>query len=292
MIGSVADFLDATAFEHAALAAIFPLVSRQDRQGTLDLRTKNITLHLKSIVSVGDGGRNALVEQLRPLVFGCAWKILDLLIEFGLNAAVGQRDWKIEEKQRDAATGQVPPMSTDPDAWPRLCAVYRGTVQARHCLIHRRFVLAGGAMTELRDKHGNLHPDVSASEQDALCRLAQRARVVVEIGSLSARDRLDMVSSLDTLAAHHGLPIIGGGSPSKLPERIVLDAVLNGRVWRIDAPSALAEANRAFPGRQYFDVEINFPGSGFPPLIGRLEDAPKLRDVEIDPSNPPPWIEA
>jgi hypothetical protein len=201
-------------------------------------------------------------------------------------------EWPIADKSKYAQQnrGTCLPLSTDMDVWSRLCQLYAGTEEARHSLIHRSFeVSASGDMTQIRDRHQKPMPDVTVTEQEAFCRAAQRAASACLTSQFSNRDRLDLVWWLDKLTAHHGLVTLGG-SPARPVELIRIDATQIPSGWTVDLAYAFSEAQHTFFGRPYFDVEISFPGSGIPPLTGRLEDAPHEPVVPIDPSSPPLWV--
>jgi hypothetical protein len=146
-------------------------------------------------------------------------------------------------------------------------------------------------MTKMTDRDGNPIPDLTAIEQTTFSRLVQRAAIVLQTDRFMPRDRLDIVASLDLLMAHHGLHLLGGGAPARRPELVQVDAVHGLSGWTVDVAMAKAAAQKVFPGRPYFNIEIHFPGTGFPPLVGRLEEAPEEAALLIDPSNPPSWIE-
>ncbi len=287
---SLQDFLDASAFERAALAAVFPLVdAASGPRGGLDLRTNTINIAVSSIV--GSNGRDELIQELRPLIFGAAWKVLDLIVELGLNQNTPVARWTIAAKARDAASARVPTLSSDPDIWGRIAATYASSVEQRHCLVHRSFSIApDGSMVGMSTAAGNASvADLTVPEQAAFCRLAQRCAVVLAAANLSTRERLDLVACLDGLAAHHGLGALGAGAPATAPVLVQVDAVPNGLHWTVDTQRALAAAQTTFPGRPYFDIEIHFGTTGIPALVGRLEDAPQSHALPIDPRNPPPW---
>lgn len=292
MIQTIQDFIDASAFEQNVLAIVYPLVNAQSDRAGLDLRSNLMRVQVNIAESFSDEARNALIHELRPLLFGAAWKILDLLVEYGLNQITPQGHWTIQAKQAKARSAVVVPLSNDPDVWSRVAALYANTVEARHCLVHRRFVFsAAGDMTQLVDRHGTPMPDVTVEEQNAFCRVAQRASIILQLGRFSPRDRLDIVASLDKMIAHYGLGAIGGGASARLPELVQVNAQSGTSGWTVDIANAMNNAEKAFPGRAYFDIEVSFPGTGLPPLVGRLEDAPRDSAVPIDPANPPVWID-
>jgi hypothetical protein len=104
MIQTIPDFEDSSAFERFALGSVYPLMGSSGGSVFLDLRTTpvNLTFELTSLVNGRDEARNELIQDLRPLLFGAAWNIIDLLLELAFFQAglqpsrAGQ--WSIAEK--------------------------------------------------------------------------------------------------------------------------------------------------------------------------------------------------
>jgi hypothetical protein len=291
LISSLQDLADASAFERSALATIFPLISTSTAQRAgLDLRTNTANIAAHSFVN--SRGRDELIRDLRPLVFGAAWKVLDLAIEYGLNQTHPKPNRTIAAKATDAAQAAAGPFLQDQHAWRYVAAVYSRTVEQRHCVVHRSFVFSpAGDMSSMVDRASNPVPDLTVNEQDALCRLAQRVAMVIMANQWTPRERMDLVASLDALVAHHGLPRIGGGAPATLPLLIQIDASQTALGWVVDTARASQAAQQAFPGRIYFNIMIHFPNAGIAPLVGRLEQAPQGSAESIDPTSPPNWID-
>src|SRR5262249_46475356 len=143
---------DATTFERLALATGFPLLPNPATvaQASLDLRSPNrgVTLGAMAVENLGAQARQDVIDQLRPLFFGAAWKVLALVLEFAFFAD-GHRPqasgrWRIDEKQKLARRhrGKCPPWMALPDLWARICALYEETAEARHCLVHRRITIS------------------------------------------------------------------------------------------------------------------------------------------------------
>jgi hypothetical protein len=86
MIATLAEFEESTAFERLVLAEVFPLLATTNTvaQAALDLRG-GVTIDVKMLENLGPQARQDLIDRLRPLFFGAAWKILDLLVELGLH---------------------------------------------------------------------------------------------------------------------------------------------------------------------------------------------------------------
>lgn len=291
MITSLTDYIEASAFERAAIATVYRLVNPAATRAGYDLRTDTATIGLTD--NIGTQARDELVRELRPLLFGAAWKVLDLLVEYGMNTGDQSREWRINEKQSRARDAALLPLSGDPTIWSRVAATYASTVEHRHSLVHRSFVLtATGEMSQMHDRSGNAVRDLSVGEQDAFCRVAQRVSMIMIAQHYSLRERLDLVASLDALANHHGQSVIGGGAPESLPLVMRVDAShITGTCWVVDTDAAATVAASVFPGRAYYDIEINFPGAGIAPLVGRLEEAPRDSRLQLDLANLPMWID-
>lgn len=298
MIQSVSEFEDASAFERSALATVFPLVHHERGVGGVDLRCTPLTNYIgatPAAATFDSGSRSELIRELRPLLFGAAWKVLDLLFEVAIWQTATEKPKKmtIAYKQNQAQGSRLLPLSADLDVWNRLAAVYVNTVEARHCLVHRCFVFDHlSNITHLRDEKKQAPlPDITVAEQQAFCRLAQCAAASVLRRHFTSRDRLVTIDALDALSPQHGLGNLGGGAHTRVPETIYVNAVPTRGCWGVNTRKALEEAHRAYAGQRYFDVEIHFPSSGLPPLRGRLEEAPSQEELLIDPVNPPCWTD-
>src|SRR5918992_4157882 len=110
MITTLVELEEATAFERFALAAGIPVIVIPDsvQRASLDLRGSGtgVTIGVLATENLGARARQDLLDQLRPLLFGAAWKVIDLVIELALFghglAPHGGREWKIREKQNHA----------------------------------------------------------------------------------------------------------------------------------------------------------------------------------------------
>jgi hypothetical protein len=234
MIQTTVEFEDASSFERTTLASVFPLISTQAASASLDLRTSHgpVTVDLSLGGDLGGGARQALINELRPLLFGAAWKVLDLLFELAFHqcglAPKKTAKWDIAEKRAHATSnlGSCPPISSNPDIWMRLCALYANTVEARHCLVHRRFVLSSsGDMTQIRTLSGVLQPDLTATEQEAFCRTARSVAAACLTSRFTNRERLDLIWWLDQQTRHHRAAELGGGSPGRPVEVVKVNAI-------------------------------------------------------------------
>ena len=291
MVQSLKDFEESTVFERSVLAAVLPIVDFKSTGAILDLSSgDNGTLILPGVV-FGTEASSSFVQTLRPLFFASAWKILDQLIEYGLKKH-SKLNPRITWKGGNARTANVPPLSKDNQIWERISSLYINTIEIRHCLVHRRFIVdANGNMTNLVDIHGAPLPNVMAEEQVEFCRVIQRSASIALKQGMTARDRLDLVASLDVLGGLHDLELIGDGVHARKPNMVRVNATYISSSWRVDTVTALSRADQSMPGQPYYDIEVNFPGTQIPPIRGHLEEAPQDQNLLIDPSNPSPWMD-
>ena len=297
MITTLAEFDDSSAFERSALASAYPLLGPNPRASIIELRDPaSPRVYATFRESPKEAARAALINEIRPLLFGAAWKTLDLLLELALHQA-GLRPkmagrWTIAEKKAHALDnrGVLAGLSTDTDIWARVCALYANTVEARHCLTHRSFMMSpSGDMTNLHDQKGAAVPDVTSGEQQAFCRVSQRAARVVLSSRFSSRDCSNLIWWMDQLANHHRLGVLGGGTLGQPTPIVLVNAELTAAGWTVDLARA-RDGSGMIRGKPYFDIEIYFPGTGLPPVTGYLEDAPSVDKVVIDPAALPQWL--
>ena len=122
---------------------------------------------------------NSVATALTPLLFGAAWKILDLFVELALNlsgATPKRRNWTIDEKVVAAQGGLgLSSLLTDDVALSRavLCT-YAATHQHRHCVVHRTAEFSSQAVQLTGvDKSGAALRPMAKNELDAFLIIAQ-----------------------------------------------------------------------------------------------------------------------
>ncbi len=288
MITTQSDFETETAWERTVLALAIPMMPLTASGATLDLRTRNISIEITS--TIGGGSDEALRNKLLPLLFGAAWKVLDLALELafakaGLSPESGRR-WRIDEKSQHAAKGRgsLPGLSGTRDVWQALGHLYKQTLETRHALVHRRVqVDASTYVLTSFDPNGDALCPVSYNEQMAFCRLAQRVGQAVAEGTLRPRVEADLRKQLADLQYHHGVAVTSN-APNRPPVQVIADLAARGQ---IDVPHLLTEAQARFPGVQYVDLELQLMDGRS--LVGELESAPQ-EIVTVDPATPPNWL--
>jgi hypothetical protein len=91
LIDSLKAFEDPTAFERHALA-VDPLPQVASGEGAvLDLRGDGLPITGIGLAPIWSDCTDVL-NRLRPLLFGAAWKVLDFAIEFGFHQAGSSGD--------------------------------------------------------------------------------------------------------------------------------------------------------------------------------------------------------
>jgi len=297
LIRTVADLFAATEFERYALESADP---PQTSNACLDLRQPDAAfrIHAVSVVALGQSEIDAAVLRFRPLLFGTAWKCLDLALELGLHQAGipphNQRiqEYSIKQKGDRAADAVLPPLSADPLVWDRLVELYRATIEVRHCLVHRTLQLnSRGDMTHMRDRNGQPIPDFTTSGQDAFAQAARHALQAVFNCGNDARTRALLVYQLDRVNAIHGLGVLGGGAHRPVEHQVRISAAIqpDGR-WVVDIDAARAGFLSAWPNMPANLLVTPVGADNALPLVGRLEEAEGGSAVIIDPLAPPQWM--
>lgn len=290
VIGSVVEHDDATAFERWALEGLVPLQGARPHPAVKDIENNAVRVMAgTAVVRVYAGGVKEVHVDLRPLAFGAAWKVLDLLIELALSqAGMATGTVTITEKLKQArkAAGQCLPLTGDTVLWRGLAATYAGTEEIRHSLVHRRAEVdrASGELTG-RDRQGRPLTPISAAHQEAFCRAVQRAATAALNRSISPRERSDLAWNLDQLTHVHGLDAIGGIKMAPAPLGVVRARMRNGTVL-VEAPSILTEFRANFPDRAAYDASFELQDGRH--LLVELEQAPH-EEVAVDPAALPPW---
>jgi hypothetical protein len=293
MISSLTEFDEATAFERWALEALVPLPASRPHQGVMDVALNHVWVTMVE-TAIGRGYAGGVREvnvDLRPLAFGAAWKILDLMLEMAFwHAGIRARRLRIDTKKERAAQafGLLPPLTADRDLWHTMTSVYVATTEIRHSLIHRFAEVdrVTGTLTG-RDASGHALAPITADQQEAFCRAVQRTAIAALAGRISPRERSDVVWQLDQLQHHHQQPILGGVR-LQAAGLLIASVAISGRHLVIDVPSLRQAGRSTWVGRGQIDATFSLPDGRH--LLVELEQAPSAI-VNIDPDDPPDWAE-
>jgi hypothetical protein len=235
-------------------------------------------------------------DDIRPLLFGAAWKVLDLLCELALEqagVAPQGRRYLIKFKVTEAAAGRVaptPPFNSYTDLWARIMGTYASTQELRHSLAHRRLVVTPGTGDVSGvGSPGQIAPTpATADEQSAFCRVAVGAAEAIIEGTLSARRAAQLAWALDQLTAHHSQPSLGASRVEGLIPLVVINASPgSSNDLMLDFSEIDKLARGAVQGVSHYDIEIRLPDHRA--LAGALEDAP-TGQITLPLASPPPWL--
>src|SRR6266567_3381765 len=154
---NLTEFADDTAFERYVLDRATPLLPRSQGTSVIELGEGNSTgvavgaqpamVHVGMTDSTGSTGDQLSIDDIHPLLFGAAWKMLDQLTELALENAGVRHDrghhYSITFKVGEAANGRVPPVppfDCHPDLWSTVMATYASADVLRNSLTHRRLI--------------------------------------------------------------------------------------------------------------------------------------------------------
>lgn len=231
-----------------------------------------------------------------PLLFGTAWKVLDLYVEALMVDNQIPRDrfgrYTITAKVKATQNGALTQNLVTQEAWDALRQVYANTEQLRHSLIHRRVTLdAQGTLTGHDEQGAPLPTTLSVPEQEALVRVALRlGEAAAQDPPVDSRTQLDLAAWLARLARFHAVPLAAEGLPDTIREvTLVLHRDPDSGLYPLDVPQLWENANLA--GQRVADLVVEFSDQPGVIATGRLEDA-TVEDMELDPAALPDWLGA
>lgn len=292
-ISTLTDFEESTQYERFALDHSLPhLLGPVGRKLARDLQTLVTEVSGRSD-AVADAVERT-VHTFRPLLFGAAWKVIDLIVEYSLAEArvslpKGRKSWPIADKRQRAFEGK--PLLL-PQQWKTFTALYDATAEARHCLVHRKFsVGTSGELQGMVGAHSQPLADISTRHMLAICVIAQlAAKQVLCPGSLTPSEIEELSWRLDQLAPLHGGTRIGGASWRKLPYYVIDYAQLTpDGTWVLDVPATMRRARASDSLADEFDIEVRYGASTIAPRRGRLDCAP-MTPVSVGPGEPLEWL--
>lgn len=295
MIVNHQDFEEGTAFELYVLETVRPAIERHggasiDLRGSATVAAVNVSFS----DSISGEALDGLKDQLSPLLFGAAWKVLDLLLEFALNTAgltSARHDWSIAEKQRHASSGKGDRavLGCSKEVWQALLSGYANTVEHRHCLVHRTAKVdpATGTLDGV-DRNQNPLCSLTRDQQVALAKAAALAARCVLRGGIDKRSEDHLKYQLDQLTLHTGVPAFGVGGAGAPVDILLALSPENGDYF-LDMTGALERARRTFATVAHFNILVEVPDGSGRKLFGYAENCPQGRST-IDLAALPPWL--
>lgn len=289
MISNVQDLTDAIAVERRMLEWASPRPPACMPAGEVDLRRAG-NFQARAVGRAACDRRAEARNELRPLLFVTAWKVLDLMIKLAFHslAKPNQEKWHIAEKATHARAlrGSLPGLTENQNIWQRICLVYDATVEARHAVIHRRLEL------DFQQSFVNLpghQTTLTLDHQNAMQGLALNASAVALRQTARQRDLLIISAYLNSLGSLHACLALPASSEERWT--VIVDSEQQGGRWRFDANAVLAQAKFVAPNCSHFDVTIHLVGSGVAaPVRGALEVAAHAGVTEFVLGSTEPWM--
>jgi len=298
-----ADFETNSALERDVLLRCLPLAATESSSSsriTIDMAVPDAALREITLgETIGPTPQGCVdLLQIRPLLTGTAWKVIDLLLETALDLAGEARDrkskfsidWSIDGEKGKVAharklTGR--PRTFPPQLWEALMKTYVETTELRHSLVHRTvYTDPSGALVGY-DRSGTELGAFTSEEQEALGRAALRAAQVVAVApKRDSRLEADLTRQLSYLHDVHGVSLRTVTVGDSLPEITAIidaDTAAPGR-YQLDLPTLRSHLQLACA-----DLVVQPRDRPGQELRGRLEDAPQ-QNVSIDPLAPPAWL--
>jgi hypothetical protein len=294
MISTLVELEESTAFERWALEGLVPLQTTRPHISVRDIDKNVVGVGVESaVVTVHAGGVREVHVDLRPLAFGAAWKVLDLLLEYsfssaGISAGSGNMTIRTKVGHARQSAGRCPPLSNDPALWRVLTALYAETEEIRHSLVHRTAEVdqSTGRLTG-RDRAGQPLAPITAEQQEAFCRAVQRAAQDALTQNLTARERADLAWNLDQLSLLHHSGLLGGQEMGPAPLGVAATKMSQGRLL-VDVPFLLGELRKNFAGRTAYDATFALQDGRH--VLVELEQAPS-KEVAVDLADLPSWMQ-
>ncbi|MDN2497022.1 hypothetical protein FHY52_09985 [Nocardia nova] len=289
---SVAEYAENTAFERYMLSRATPFFPPQ--HGGLEiLLHDDDTLGANVIVSRSDGltcppGQHLTVPDMYPLIFGAAWKVVDLLMDLRLYEEgvppERQGEYTIAQKLRRADGGNIGPAGPlAASVWKAVMRVYVATAELRQSLIHRELRIDAdtGNLIPI-DAAGNAGQPLTVSEQQAFSRSAAGVAEAVIARRQTRREDRRLKWLLDQLADHHHRPVFGVASVDGFIPVIVLRRTPSTDYEiELDGGHLRERASRHYPSVSHFDLEIRLADGRT--LAAALEETPRrAQTVRID----------
>ncbi|MEZ7132655.1 hypothetical protein ACBR40_45595 [Nonomuraea sp. AD125B] len=228
--------------------------------------------------------------DVTPMVFGAAWKVVDLVLD-GIFSPT-PKPMSIEAKCSNAVTGngpqRLPPFRGEVDLWRRVMCLYAHTADLRHSVVHRELIVhADGQLEASPDPAQTRAPTIMTREElGYFFRAVQGFTAALISGSVTARERANLLFLLDQLQAHHGLSALGGREVTRMVLILATPQVTSDGL-SFDARPVLQLVRGKWPSAG-IDLLLRLPDGTI--LGGELEQAPDDRPAVIRVQRPPKWL--
>lgn len=300
MTFSLTQFGENSAFERYVLDEMAPALPRFFGAQIVDYTDDMLRIHAvvspmpaQATASINGAGQMAAID-ITPMVFGAAWKILDVLADAILGKKQNGDPLTIEAKCSQALTGNGPPrqkpFSNEPDLWKRVMHLYGNTMDLRHSVVHRQLVPRNDSNLEATPNLGQTAPAtvMTPEELSYFFRMVQGFSAALIAERISTRERLNLAFLINQLHRHHGLVQLAGREITRYVVVLAKPQVSPSGMFEFDARPAMAEARARWPTAA-IDLFLFMPDGNV--LGGALEDAPTDRPASVNPNSPPRWLD-
>ncbi|TDD31525.1 hypothetical protein E1286_44810 [Nonomuraea terrae] len=287
----VAAFAEATAYERYILDELAPAIPQPSGKHILDLREDKLRQHAQ--VTLGTITARAYVggvpaqTDLTPLVFGAAWKVIDVLIETQLVVAEGPGPHNISKKVKKAKHGngvrREHPFPAD--IWQRILRTYANTYDLRHSLTHRGIKTHSDGSLEATPEPGQTRnpTKMARDELKYFFRAVQETHTSLIRQSLGGREAGNLRFLLNRLQALHGLgPTTEREIKGDVVVQVYGEADATGRVT-FDLARVTSETSVRHPNAGC-QLEIHLDDGRI--ISGPFEDWPAGQS-HVNPDKPP-----
>jgi hypothetical protein len=259
-----------------------------DRRG-MEAGAWNTTVTVGTAVA-GTRPREELRQSLRPLGFGAAYKVLDMLVEHVLraNGAKGRLEYEKKKSKITKRPVSLPtPLDAHPELWDRSAALYGEFLEARHAVTHRRAQVTATGDLEYREA-SQLEKTIPSTEIESFAAAVHALAELV----IDARDddrQVKIVTwHLNELRARHGLRLLPATDPNAHRRLLKMDIIgLDDGLFRFE----VADARKTIDGQSpsLWDLRLYVNDRVF---VGRWEEMSDHSASVFDfhPASPPQWL--
>lgn len=237
-------------------------------------------------------GEAAKVD-VTPMIFGVAWKTLDLVVDGVLGPKQNGAPLSIEAKCKTALTGNGPrrpnPFSNEMGIWKRCMHLYGNTMDLRHSIVHREVIQHQDGSIEATPNPNRNHPPTVMTREQLGCffRVVQGFASALVNESLPTAEKENLLFLLDQLQAQHGQDPLPGREITRAVVVLAKAQLLPSGDVEFDARPSFERTRSEWPTAAV-DLVLRLPDGTI--LTGPLEDAPLDGPKVLDGRYPPAWL--
>jgi hypothetical protein len=294
MAFDAAEFAEDTEFERLVLDLLGTHRLRVNDPATVhDIRGDgrgSISVKVGTAVQ-GTSLRDELRNSLRPILFGAAYKVLDMLVEHVLraNGAAGRLTFARKRADLAQPPQMLPvPLDAQRGIWERLITLFVQFEEARHAVTHRRAQPTPDGGLEIYDDARQMIDKMTSVEIQAFAAAVLAvAELVIDESSDNRRIRI-AAWYLNALDIRHRAPALPAIDPNAGHRQLMMDLeVVDDRHLRFDLVRA-REVIEQQPD-SVWDLVLH---AGVRVFTGHWDDVPTEAEeaILIDVASLPEWL--